>query len=243
MIAALCAAGAFVFASPPSHVMDQAAVIPDGSQALLERKLVAFEDQHKVEVVIATFDSLGGRPESTVSGEIMRTWAVGSRTAKRGVLISYWKSDRATRIDMTDALPQFSGARASQIVQYTMIPQFKKGYAPDGLEAGADEVMKFLGANPWSATPVVSRSRRSYGNGKVFGGLGGVALVVVFVVIRIGLASAGFGGFGYRRGWGYRRGYRSSGFSSWGGSSRSSWGGGGGGGGGGFSGRGASGRW
>ena len=235
MIAALAAAGALLLASPPSHVMDQAGVIPDATEADLDRRLSAFEDQHKIEVVVATFDSLMGRPEHIAGPQIAREWAMGSRTAKRAVLISYWKNDRATRIDVTDALPHFSGAKASEIVDQKMIPNFRLGATALGLEAGANEVMKFLGANPWSPTPVVS-SRRS-GTGKALGGFGSVAFAIVFVIVRIALfGSAGLGGRGYRRGWGS---------SSWGGSSRSSWGGGGrsSGGGGGFSGRGASGRW
>lgn len=138
---------------------------------------------------------------------------------------------------IADALPHFSGAKASEIVDQKMIPNFRLGATALGLEAGANEVMKFLGANPWSPTPVVS-SRRS-GTGKTLGGFGSVAFAIVFVIVRIALfGSAGFGGRGYRRSWG-------SSSSSWGGYSRSSWGGGGGrsSGGGGFSGRGASGRW
>ena len=248
MIASLVTA--LVLASPPSHVMDQADVIPPGTESLLEQKLVAFENQHKVEVVVATFDSLMGRPETTAAGEVARSWAIGSRTSKRAVLISYWKNDRATRIDVTDALPQFSSARASQIVDQSMIPKFKQGRTADGLEAGADAVIQYLSANPWSSTPVVRTLQPPppgsgrYGDGtlnKILGGGGSIALVIVFVVIRVALGGGvGFGGGrGYRRGWG--SGYRSS---SWGSSSRSSWGGGSrSSGGGGFSGRGASGRW
>lgn len=240
---------ALILASPPSHVMDQADVIPPGTEALLEQKLVAFENQHKVEVVVATFDSLMGRPETTAAGEVARSWAIGSRTSKRAVLISFWKNDRATRIDVTDALPQFSSGRASEIVARSMIPLFKQGRHADGLEAGADAVIAFLGANPWSPTPVVHTLQppprgSSYGGSglnKALGGAGSVGLAIVFIAIRIALGGAGFGGGRYyRRGWGSS--YRSS---SWGSSSRSSWGGGGGSrsSGGGFSGRGASGRW
>lgn len=217
--------------------MDQADVFSDAGEAVLERKLADFEDRHRIEIVLATFDSLGGRPEHAVNLQLTRDWALGSRTSKRAVLISYWKADKATRIDMTDALPQLTGGKAAEIVDTKMIPLFKQGRSVMALEAGADEVMSFLGANPWSATPIVKRTSGG-STGKALGGAGSVALVIVFLVIRVALASAGLGGSGYRRGWGYRS-------SSWGGSSRSSWGGGSrsSGGGGGFSGRGASGRW
>ena len=243
MIGALFVAMGLVLASPPTHVMDQADVFGAAGEAELERKLVNFESQHRIEIVVATFESLGGRPEHAVNLQLIRDWALGSRTSKRAVLISYWTKDRATRIDMSDALPQFSSGKAAEIVDTQMIPLFKQGRSVMALEAGADGVMAFLGANPWSATPIVKRTSGGPA-GKALGGLGSVALVVVFLFMRIGLASAGLGGRGYRRGWGSSS-WRGS---SWGGSSRSSWGGGGGsrssgGGGGGFSGRGASGRW
>lgn len=245
MLGGLLLGAALVLASPPSHVMDQAGIFGEASKADLERRLVDFENQHKIEIVVATFESLMGRPENQASLQLTRDWALGSRTSKRAVLIAYWKTDKVVRIDMTDALPQFSGAKAAEIVDRKMIPLFKERRSVLALEAGANEVMAFLGANPWSATPIVKRTSGNNATGKALGGAGSVALVIVFLVLRVGLSSAGIGGRGYRRGWGLGSSSwggsswgRSSGSSSWGGSSRSS-----GGGGGGFSGRGASGRW
>lgn len=246
MSAALAAAATagLLLASPPSHVMDSAEVIPPATEADLDRRLAAFEDQHKIEIVVATFASLMGRPEHVAAAQTTRDWAIGSRTARRAVLISFWRDDRAVRIDVTDSLSQMSGARAAEIVDRVMIPAFRQGRIAEGLDAGAGEVMSFLGANPWRPQREISRGP-SGGLGKVLGGAGSVLLVIVFLGLRVMMAAAGFGGGYYRSGWGYRRS------SPWG-SSRSSWGGGsrrsGGGssrssGGGGFSGRGASGRW
>ena len=65
-----------LLASPPSHVMDQANVIPDATEHLLNQRLESFENTHKVEIVVATFDSLGGRPEHVVGPLTAREWAI-----------------------------------------------------------------------------------------------------------------------------------------------------------------------
>lgn len=244
-MSALLLAASLALASPPLHVMDQVDVIPVASESDLETKLTAFEDQHKIEVVVATFASTGGRPVDLAARQVAKEWAVGSRTANRAVLITFWRDDRETRIDVTDSLPQFSSGRAADVVDDVMVPHFKRGDFALGLEAGAMAVTDTLAANPW-APSTRRRGGSNFGRGiaRTLGGLGTAGIVVLFVVLRMLLGAAGFGGgYGYRRGWGYRRsswgGSSWGGRSSWGGSSRGSWGGGGGG----FSGRGASGKW
>ena len=241
MIGGLLLGGALLLASPPNHVMDQVDVIPPATELDLDRRLAKFEDDYNIEIVVATFDTLGGRQLQATSTQKSREWAVGSRTSNRAVFISFWRDDRRVWVEPTAMLRQVSDAQVVEVIDSKMIPWFKTGQYGRGLEEGTTALMTYLAANPY-APETRRRSRSTFA--KIAGGLGTFGVVALLVLFRIMLGAAGFGGYGYRRGWGYRR--SRWGGSSWG-SSSSSWGGGGGfsggGGGGGFTGRGGGGSW
>ena len=213
--------------------------MPRDRAAALERRLEQFERDTGHQIVVLTVPNLEGEDIASFGIKVGENWKIGKKGFDNGAILIIAPKDRKLRIEagygLEGVLPD---AIANRIIEEQIVPRFKDGDFPGGIEAGVAAMMKVTQGEP---LPEAQRRKPARSTSGFPAGLILPLLLLGFFLF------ASLGG-GRRRGlWstGGRRGYYGSGpfFGGGGG-----WGGGGGGGGfsgggGGFGGGGASGSW
>ena len=245
-------------------VVDAANVLPADRKAALEAKLQALQQQTNHQLVVATIPDLQGYPIEDYGYRLGRAWGVGLKGADNGVILIVAPNDKKVRIEVGYGLePVLTDALSSVIIQTKVLPAFKAGDMPAGIEAGADAIAEQLRLPDDQAKAKAAAAAAEYDRTHRRASNDGIPIGVIFWLVIVGfiLLSA----VGRRKG----RRYRGNGGSDWpiwlwaaselmrdndrrggwggGGDSGGGggWGGGGfsGGGGGGFGGGGSSGSW
>lgn len=247
------AATAQDFPKLTGRVVDAADILPPEVEARIAAKSEAIEKQTTAQLVVATVPSLDGYEIEDYGYRLGRTWGIGQKRetggrGDNGVILLVAPNDRKVRIEVGYGLePILTDALSATIIQRAIIPEFRAGNMPAGVEAGFDAIAKQVELPPEEAAKNVAAAEAGGGGdgGFPFGLI--VFLILLFIWIAIA-SSRGKGGRRARRGgpivvWGPGMG------GGWSGGSGGGWGGGGfggggfGGGGGGFGGGGASGGW
>jgi uncharacterized protein len=234
---------------PPltGRVVDAANIIPDAREAALDARLKALEDNSSRQLVVATVPGLEGYDIADYGYRLGRAWGIGQKEENNGTLLIVAPNERKVRIEVGYGLePILTDAFSSVVINTRIVPLFKQGDMPGGIEAGVDALIQQLTLPPEEA----AQYARSLEKSSADAGSIGIILFWLFILLFFVLPAfwpllfgRGKRGRRYGRGpiviWG-----PSSGGSSWGGGGGSSWGGGGfSGGGGSFGGGGASGGW
>jgi uncharacterized protein len=259
-LAFLMAAAAFLAGASPvvaqqfpaltGRVVDGANVIPADVEARLTQKLAALEAQTQRQVVVATLPDLQGYEISDYGYQLGRKWGLGDKQRNDGALLIVAPNERKVRIEVGYGLePVLTDGLSSLIINQQIVPRFKAGDMPGGIEAGADAIIAQLGLPPEEAQRIAQQAQtaRAETNGGDLMGLLFFGFIFFFVfVIPILRSFLGFrrkryghGGLGSVILWNVVDGISRGGSSSGGGG----FGGGFSGGGGSFGGGGASGSW
>ena len=261
LCALLVAAPAAAQNFPPltGRVVDQANLLDAGQEAGLTQRLEALEKASSRQLVVATVASLEDYPIEDYGYRLGRHWGIGQSEANNGIILLVAPNERKVRIEVGYGLePIMTDALSHQIIDERILPRFRDGDYPGGIEAGVDAIVEQLQAPPEQAEQralEAAQARESGGGGSI---LPLIFWLVVLLFIFVPLLRSGLRGRKYRgrrRGigpvviWGppLGDGWRSR-SSGWGGGGWSGGGGGGGfggfsGGGGSFGGGGASGGW
>lgn len=237
---------------PAQYVTDRAGVLGAGRADSLSRQLEQFERETSNQLLVWVDRKVPER--FTMEDFTVRAaekWKAGQAKTDNGAVLFVFVDDRKLRIEVGYGLEgKIPDAIAKQIIDDEIVPRFRDGDYPAGIEAGANALMAAAkGEYQGSGSTVAERSgrKRSDLSGCVI-----PALFIFFFVVLPFLAQQGrrkkrrtFGGSGWWTGTG------GGGFGGWssGGGGGGGWSGGGGGGGGfsggggSFGGGGASGSW
>lgn len=233
------------------RVVDDANIIPPAEEAQLTQKLEALEKQSNRQLVVATVPSLQGYEISDYGYQLGRAWGIGQKGANNGAILLVAPNERKVRIEVGYGLEgTLTDGMSFLIINGQILPRFKAGDYPGGIEAGTDAIIKQLTLPPAEAQKVAAEADKMQADkgDDISPGTVIFILVIIFFFVLPILRSMFGGG---------RRG-RYGGFDApiiWfptsSGNSGSGWGGGGGwgdgggfsGGGGDFGGGGASGDW
>ena len=158
-LAFLClslAATAQTLSFPPltGRVVDQAALLNDADRAALDQALAALEAKTSDQLVVVTLKSLQGTTIEDYGYQLGRAWGIGQKGANNGVLLIVAPSERKVRIEvgyglegtLTDALTRI-------IIEDTILPRFKAGDFPGGINQGVGEIIGALGGGQAAAQP------------------------------------------------------------------------------------------
>jgi uncharacterized protein len=122
-------------------VVDAAHVLPADRKAALEQKLQALQQETKHQLVVATIPDLQGRDIADYGYRLGRAWGVGLKGADNGAILIVAPNDRRVRIEVGYGLePILTDAMSSLIIQRAVVPAFKAGDIPGGIDAGADAI-------------------------------------------------------------------------------------------------------
>lgn len=258
-------AAAQTFPPLTGRVVDQAHLLTPEQVQDLTSKSAALEAQKGVQFVVATVNSLEGRPIEDYGYQLGRAWGIGQKDKDNGVILLVAPNEHKVRIEVGyGATPYLTDAMSGLIIREQITPRFKQGDMGGGIEAGADAIIRQMSLSPEEAQKNVAAAEQAQQQRHRSGGN---PLPVLFWLMVIGFVVLSHfrrgSGRRYRRRqggispwvvlWGLNELSRGSRGGAWGGSSSwgggSGWGGGGGGfggfsgGGGSFGGGGASGSW
>lgn len=244
---------------PPltGRVVDQANLLSAGQRTALDAKLAGIEQQTGHQLVVATLAGLEGYNIADYGYRLGRAWGIGATDKNDGAILIVAPNERKVRIEVGYGLePQLTDAYSSIVINTVIVPKFKGGDYPGGIDAGVDAIAEQIALPPdQAAARAVQMEAQTQRAGRRGGGIDLGAIIwfgVIAVFFILPLIGRIFGGRRYRGGsglgsvilWSALNGLANSRSSGWGGGS--DWGGGGGGfsgGGGSFGGGGASGGW
>jgi uncharacterized protein len=234
-------------------VVDAANILPPEAEARIGQKLVALKAQSQREVTVVTLASLEGYEISDYGYRLGRHWGLGDKARNDAAILIIAPNERKLRIEVGYGLePVLTDGLSSLIISRQIVPKFKAGDMPGGIEAGSDAIIQQLTLPADQALQIAAKAKvqpasegipiglifwliifvlffvlpllRRIGGGKRYRRGSGIGSVIVWEVLNAAVRSGGSGGGGWSGG---------------GGGGGSSWGGGGGS----FGGGGSSGSW
>ena len=164
LVLCLGAASASALDFPPltGRVVDQAGILNPDIRGDLADKSKDFEEKSGIQLVVATVTSLQGSDIETYANELFRTWKLGQAQKNNGVLLLVAPNERKVRIEVGYGLEgTLTDAVASVIISSAIVPRFKNGDFPGGIERGVGGILDVLGGDTadWQPQAVV-RDRR-----------------------------------------------------------------------------------
>ncbi|RRD53114.1 TPM domain-containing protein [Campylobacter rectus] len=127
------------------RVVDQAGILSPAVKAELETALAAHENNTTNQVVVVTLESLNGANIEEYSLELGRRWGIGQKGKDNGVLLVVAPNDKQIRIEVGYGLEGIlTDALSSNIINYYIIPEFKKGDIENGIKIGAQKIIALL---------------------------------------------------------------------------------------------------
>lgn len=155
----------------------------------LEDKLVAFNDSTSTQIAVVIIKSVGQYDINEYGAQLGRKWGIGQAGKNNGVLILVALGDRKLTIQtgygVEGALPDVV---AYQIRTNDINPRFKAGDYYGGLDAGTDQIIKYVKGE--YTAPKKAKSKRG-GDG---GPAGFIIIIVIFILIMILRKGGGGGG-------------------------------------------------
>lgn len=231
-------------------VVDQANVIPDDQEARIAQKVVALKAQSQRQLQVVTVASLEGYDIADYANRLFRNWQLGDKERNDGVLLLVAPAERKLRIEVGYGMEgTVTDAISFLVINKVIVPKFKAGDMPGGIEAGADALIKQMSLPAAEAQQAAADAAASKDTGVAIDPALVFWLVIFLLFFVLPMIRRAAGGRRYESSgvgqvilWsvleGMARGGSSSGGSDWGGGG-GGWSGGGGSSGGG----GASGSW
>ena len=127
------------------RVVDQAGILSPAVKAELETALAAHENNTTNQVVVVTLESLNGANIEEYSLELGRRWGIGQKGKDNGVLLVVAPNDKQIRIEVGYGLEGIlTDALSGNIINYYIIPEFKKGDIENGIKIGTQKIIALL---------------------------------------------------------------------------------------------------
>jgi len=145
LVLAAVVAFALDYPALSGRVVDQANVMAAQSRGELETKLKDLEDKSGIQLVVATVKSLQGTDVETYANGLFRAWKLGQAQKNNGVLLLVAPAEHKVRIEVGYGLEgTLTDALSSVIIAGAIIPRFKAGDFPGGIERGVDGIINGL---------------------------------------------------------------------------------------------------
>lgn len=143
LLAAASVAGAQDFPELTGRVVDAANILSDAQEAELTAKLEQSEAATTHQLVVVTVPDLQGYEISDFGYRLGREWGIGDAERNDGALLIVAPNERKVRIEVGYGLePKLTDGMSSLIIQRQILPAFKQGDMPRGINAGADAIIR-----------------------------------------------------------------------------------------------------
>ena len=96
-------------------------------------------------MVIVTAPTLAGQDVATFTRKLGNDWGIGRKGVNDGVVLLVAPNERKVRISVGYGLEKtLSHAACQEIVDRRMLPRFREGDLPGGIDAGTDALIARL---------------------------------------------------------------------------------------------------
>jgi uncharacterized protein len=130
------------------RVNDYANLMPGRVQSM-EQRLAQFENDTGHQITVLTIPTLGGEDIEGFSIRVAESWKIGKKGSDNGAILVIAQNDRKLRIEVGYGLEGvLPDAIASRIINEVIVPRFRDGDFPGGIEAGVDAIMKVTKGEP-----------------------------------------------------------------------------------------------
>ena len=190
------------------RVVDEAGILPPEVEARLTAQLQELETTTQRQLVVATVGDLDGYDISDYGYQLGRAWGIGDKERNDGAILLVAPNDRRVRIEVGYGLEGYlTDALSALIIQNQIIPRFKDGDFPGGIEAGTTAIIQQLQLSPEEAAAIAAKAgkQRASDGGFPVGLIFFLFLLFLFVIlplIRAGrsrrYAASGAGPWGER---------------------------------------------
>jgi uncharacterized protein len=127
---------------PPRLVNDFTGLLSADQQALLNNKLLAFNDQTSTQIYIITYDDLHGYPANEFAATLGERWGIGQKGKDNGIVILISPANRDMSIQTGYGLEGVvPDAIAKRIIEKEISPAFREGKYYEGLDAATSTLI------------------------------------------------------------------------------------------------------
>jgi uncharacterized protein len=128
------------------RVVDEARMIDGATSARLDQRLRDYEQKTGRQIVVLTVPSLEGEALEDFSLKAARTWKIGRAGENDGVVLVVARDERKVRIEVGYGLEgALTDAESGRIIRDAIVPRFRAGDFPGGIDAGTAEIVARLG--------------------------------------------------------------------------------------------------
>ena len=160
LLLSAASAHAQTFPELTGRVVDGANVIPPDEEARIDQKLAALEQLTHRQLVVVTLADLQGYDIADYGYQLGRHWGIGDKERNDGTLLIVAPNDRKVRIEVGYGLEgTITDGLSALIIQQQIIPQFKAGDMPGGIETGTDALIKQLSLPPDQAQKIAATAK------------------------------------------------------------------------------------
>jgi uncharacterized protein len=118
-------------------------VLPRDRAQRLEQSLAQFESETSHQIAVLTVPTTDGEPIESFALRVAESWKLGTKGADNGILLVVAVTDRRARIEVGYGLEGVvPDAISKRVIEDVMIPRFRAGDIPGGIEAAADALMR-----------------------------------------------------------------------------------------------------
>jgi uncharacterized protein len=129
--------------NPPVLVTDLAGVLSPEQKQALENKLVAIDDSSSNQIAVVILPTLDGNPIEEYATKLFRTWGIGNKKSRNGVLLLIAIQDKKIRIEtgygLEGALPDIT---CNSIIDNDIKPAFRQQAYYEGIDKATDDIAK-----------------------------------------------------------------------------------------------------
>jgi uncharacterized protein len=136
------------FPSLSGRVVDQAQILDAAARTRIDGKLEQLESKTSTQLVVATLRSLQGYDIADYGYRLGRSWGIGQKGKNNGAILLVASNERKVRIEVGYGLEgTITDAVSRLIIENAILPRFRAGDFPGGIERGVDDLVLLLSGN------------------------------------------------------------------------------------------------
>jgi uncharacterized protein len=168
------------FPALTGRVVDQAQILDATARTRIEGKLEQLENKTTTQLVVVTLRSLQGYDISDYGYRLGRAWGIGQKGKNNGAILLVAPSERKVRIEVGYGLEgTVTDAVSRLIIENAILPRFRAGDFPGGIERGVDDLVLLLSGNAEDFKRRAAEQERPSGTT----GAASFAFVILLIVI------------------------------------------------------------
>ena len=124
---------------------DYVGLLNSSGARFLEEKLLKYSDSTSTQIVIVIINSTNGENILELATRWGNEWGIGQKEKDNGIVLLMAKEDREVAIATGEGLrDQLTDAKVKNVIDYRIVPEFKKGQYYRGLDRGIDAIIEIL---------------------------------------------------------------------------------------------------